>query len=88
MYQLLMICFADGAIDPPHFHITGNEAQHALLHYTGMTEHPQLLSIERSLIHDMPPLANVMEPLAASAAPAIHACASSPAENALAVSFL
>ena len=87
---VVIIFFSDGAIDPPHFYITGDEAQRALFHYTGMTEHPQLPSIERSRIRDIPPPANIMEPLAAPAAPASSATparAPSLAEDLLAGKF-
>ena len=90
---VVIIFFSDGAIDPPHFYITGDEARRALFHYTGMTEHPQLPSIERSRIRDIPPPTNIMEPPAApaapasSAAPATPACAPSPAEDLLAGKF-
>ena len=39
MCWLLMIYLPDDVIDPPHFYITHAEAQHALLHYTELTEH-------------------------------------------------
>jgi len=90
---VVIIFFSDGAIDPPHFYIAGDEAWHALFHYTGMTEHPQLPSIERSRIRDIPPPANIMEPPTAPAAPvsfaapATPAHAPSPAEDLLAGKF-
>ena len=92
-HYVVIIFFSDGAIDPPHFYITGDEARRALFHYTGMTEHPQLPSIERSCIRDIPPPANIMEPPAtptapaSSAAPATPARAPSPAEDLLAGKF-
>jgi len=70
---VVIIFFSDGAIDPPHFYITGDEARRTLFHFTGMTKHPQLPSIERSCIHDIPPPANIMEPPATPTAPASSA---------------
>jgi hypothetical protein len=95
-HYVVIVFFSDGAIDPPHFYIAGDGAWHTLFHYTGMTEHPQLPSIKRSRIHDIPPPANIMEPPAAPAAPASSAVpaasatpahAPSPAEDLLAGKF-
>jgi hypothetical protein len=63
-----MIYFSDGAIDPPHFYISADEARRALFHYTGMAEHPRLPPIDRSRIRDLPP--PVMEPPAPPTGPA------------------
>src|ERR1700722_13892641 len=96
MYQLLMIYFSDGAINPPHFYVTDDEAQRALFYYTGMTKHPRLPPIDRSRIRDASSPFNVREPSAALAAPASSAAlvapvtpthAPSPAEDRLARKF-
>ena len=78
-HYVVIIFFPDGAIDPPHFYITGDKARRTLFHCAGMTEHPQLPSIERSCIHDIPPPANIMEPPAAPAVPATSATPATPA---------
>jgi hypothetical protein len=50
----------DGALNPPHFYITAEECQRALLFYTGMTQHPQIPEIERDRIRE--PAAPLVQP--------------------------
>jgi hypothetical protein len=58
-----MIYVSDGGLNPPHFYITHEEAQRALLHYTGMTEHPNMPAIDRNRLNpDIPPPVNAMRP--------------------------
>jgi hypothetical protein len=73
-----MIFLSDGAINPPHFYISHDEARRALFHYTGMTEHPQMPAIDRSRIRDIPPPADTMEPPATPAAPVFSAAPATP----------
>jgi hypothetical protein len=86
-----MIYFSDGAINPPHFYISGDKVRCALFHYTSMAKHPRLPPIDRSRIHDLPP--PVMEPPSpptgpasstALAHPTTPVCAPSPVEDPLA----
>jgi len=40
LYMCTQYWLTDGSINPPHFYITHEEAQHALQHHTGLTKHP------------------------------------------------
>jgi hypothetical protein len=50
-----MIVLADGGIEPPHFYITQEEMERALVHYTGWTDHPGSVSANMPALQ-MPPL--------------------------------
>ena len=79
-----MMYIPDGAIDPPHFYVTHAEVQHALFSYTGLTEHPRILAINRNLICDPVSPLNAMQipshsvSLASSAAPELPATSTIP----------
>ena len=69
-----MIVLADGGIEPPHFYITHEEMDQALLHYTGWTDHPGSVAAYMPAVL-MPPLPMPHPPMPTVSKPAVSTSA-------------